>query len=209
MAQGNQKYKVPQVHSRPTEAEWNARQDICFSGGAIGSDYYWSWKAEKMGHGVRAFSFDGHQFTGPDYWRHPLHKDNLLAALPKVKLAGVKLRREGALSANSYVKNLLCRNYYQVAIVDRCYAIGVIRPDGIVDGGTAWACQMFIDRFHGEECPCYIYDLNQKWWYKWDGFAWTACFTMPPPPEGHYAGIGTRKFNDWGRKAIDDLYNQK
>jgi hypothetical protein len=191
-------------------ADWENRHDICFSGGAIGADYYWSWKAEKVGHKVVAYSFDGHQFAGPIHWKRVIHADNLVAVLKHVKFAGIKMRREGALSANWYTRSLFCRNYYQVKDAERVYAVGMINQStGYVEGGTGWACQMFIDRFPGDTpVPIYIYELIEKWWYTWDGRAWVACKTIPPRPEGHYAGIGTRKFSDWGRKAIDDLFAQ-
>lgn len=203
MAKG---YSVPMLGEAPED--WEQRHDICFSGGAIGADYYWSWKAERMGHRVRAYSFPGHQFTGPARWRQDVALENLQEIMPKVKLAGIKLNKSGALSANWYVRALLCRNYFQIKDVERVYAIGYIKPNGVVDGGTSWALQMFIDRFQGESCPCHIWDLERKWWYRWDGREWSACISLPPRPEGHYAGIGTRKFNDWGRKAIDQLWAQ-
>jgi hypothetical protein len=171
-----------------------------------------------MGHQVRAYSFPGHKFTGPKYWRVERQLADFEGTpLQRAKLAGMKLGRVGALAHNWYFRALLCRNYFQVEFADRLYAIGFIDPKtGIVEGGTGWTVQMFLDKFQGnlpegaKHFPAYIYDLRQHWWYAFDGLQWSACFTMPPAPEGHYAGIGTHdKFNDWGRKAIDDLYNQR
>lgn len=193
------------VSEGPIKSHTTPHANICYSGGAQGADYYWSWRAEKAGHTVVAWSFEGHQFTGPLWWLHELSAAELMEGLPALKLAGIKLNRTGALNANSTTKKLLLRNYHQIKAADRLYAVGFISPQTQqVEGGTGWAVQMFQDRFGGEACECYIYNLNTHTWYKWDGRSWIG-FT-PPKPEGRYAGIGTRKFNSYGRQAIDGVF---
>ena len=76
-----------------------------------------------------------------------------------------------------------------------------------VDGGTAWAVQMFIDRFDDQECDCYVFDQVACYWFKWTG-AWQRIY-QPPFPEGIWAGVGKRDLLLQGRLAIRALLDQR
>jgi hypothetical protein len=115
-------------------------------------------------------------------------------------------------SSNTIVNDLLRRNFYQVRWSDSVYAVSQFKIDGSllkIDGGTAWACQMYVDRFIYDQepmdlCNLYLYDQGSNKWYKWRR-EWSE-IDRPPTPTGIYAGIGSRKLTADGARAIDDLY---
>jgi hypothetical protein len=79
---------------------------------------------------------------------------------------------------------------------------------GRLDGGTAWAFQMFIDRHEGAACPAYVFDQSQDTWLTWDGTRWIGIAVDDVPmPTGVWAGIGCRKRNlmQNGKNAIRRL----
>jgi hypothetical protein len=106
-------------------------------------------------------------------------------------------------SPKSRFSNLLRRNWYQVRDSDSCYAISSIK-DNLVQGGTGWAVAMFINLHDGAKCPVYVFDQIVSHWFQWTGAVWEPIYE-PPPPEGIWAGIGTRNINWIGSLAIKVL----
>lgn len=178
--------------------------NICFSGGARGSDLAWGNFAEGRGDTVIHFSFEGHQ-------EHVLHRlvlnqEQLDLALPALERASKNLKRS-LKGRPPFVMNLLKRNWYQVKNTDSIYAVGTI-IDNKVTGGTAWAVQMAIDRNVGN---IFFFDQLTEKWYLWNNFFfWVSLVEdRPPPPSGKWTGIGTRELSDAGRKAILELDNKE
>jgi hypothetical protein len=190
---------------------------LCRSGGARGSDVAWGNQAKLAGHDLVHYSFVGHR---PQALTNivRLTPKQLLEADPYLVKAAPRLKKYYRAGKNpndpdSGTPNLLRRNWWQVKDSDRVYAISTIK-DGIVQGGTAWAVQMFIDRHQGQRCEAYVYEQEVRRWYRWGGpfFWWEDMSNVgpvdhPPRPFGNYAGIGTRDINQYGLKAIKDLYN--
>lgn len=174
---------------------------VCLSGGAKGADLAWGIAAEMAGHDVVHFVFEGHRSKA----RHAvvLSEDELRSADPFLKRANATLRRRWPV-ANPFVANLLRRNWYQVRDADAVYAVSSIGDDGLVSGGTAWAVQMFLDRFAATPCPAYVYDQAAAQWYAWRS-AWEP-IESPPPPEGRWAGIGSRDLKTTGLEAITQVF---
>ena len=78
-----------------------------------------------------------------------------------------------------------------------------------IAGGTAWACQMFVDRWlyttnKIQEIPLFFFDQRSMTWYTWSG-QWNPIL-KPPRPHGVYAGIGTRNLSSEGQAAIAAVY---
>lgn len=174
--------------------------NICFSGGAVGSDTEWGKAALKKGHTVKHFSFHGHTIKNiPPETLVVLPVNELLLADPFLKVANKTLKRKFPTS-NGYVNNLLRRNYYQIKDSHSVYAIGNI-VGNLVEGGTAWATQMFIDGYQSSGLPrAWVFNQIKKQWHTYDGM-WVPC-DLPPEPEGSYAAIGTRSPNQDGLNAI-------
>jgi hypothetical protein len=117
------------------------------------------------------------------------------------------------------VTNLLRRDWYQVAGAESCYAVSTLKLPGptiplgqiitgTVQGGTAWAVQMFIDRHDGDACACYVFDQVLCHWFRWHGDGWE-CLYEPPMPSGVYAGVGSRDLLPIGKIAIRVAMNYR
>lgn len=182
-----------------------SEETICMSGGADGSDTWWTKEAKKVGHKVINWSFRGHgskcsslQIVGD--------KDLALAD-PALNRANLSLKRKFP-TKTPVVNNLLRRNYYQIKDAKSLYAISSI-SNGLVDGGTGWAVQMFLDRMvidKTEGLNAYVFDQKSRQWYQYEvGNGWIK-IERPPVPTGIYAGIGTRDLVESGIKAIQKVY---
>jgi len=181
-----------------------------FSGGAQGSDTFFEKEGEKYGIKTIAYSFYGHNTSSKNKWN--LTTEQLEEGLKHVEITNKTLDRN-ITTISTYVKKLLCRNWYQVKNADCIYAIGTLKSDGTVDGGTGWAVQMAIDN----NKPVYLFEQNKNTWYEYrpafgnlhtDRFAEPGGFyevSIPPLTE-KFAGIGTRNLNENGKKAIIELY---
>lgn len=178
--------------------------NICMSGGAEGADLQWGMCAGAAGHLVYHWGFSGHRSRAPISEIVTLNEDQLAEADVPCKRASARVKRYFP-PKSPFVRNLLRRNWFQVAHSGSCYAVSKIE-NGLVAGGTAWATAMFIDRFGGAACPCYVFDQQDDWWYEWsgDGVGWTAMLT-PPKPTGIWAGVGSRTLLENGKQAIRTL----
>jgi hypothetical protein len=174
---------------------------ICLSGGADGADLQWGMVAGKRGDMVVHWSFEGGRSRAPESELAILTLDQLKEADPFLVKANKTLKRRFPPSS-PYVTNLLRRNLYQVRDADSIYAVSTIEKSK-VQGGTAWAVQMFIDRFDGKPCNAYVYDQSDSTWYVWEGL-WTP-IDSPPVPEGVYAAVGSRDLLANGKAAIRTL----
>lgn len=179
-------------------------ENVCLSGGADGADLQWGMTAGFAGHTVIHWSFAGHKTKAPAVEVVQLTPEQLERADERIQIARKTLNK--SMPRKPWVANLIRRNWYQVETADRVYAVATIEY-GLVTGGTAWACQMFMDRFDRRPCECYVYDQVQEQWFAWKG-AWVAIIS-PPKPYGIWAGIGTRDLNDAGKRAIRTLMEWK
>lgn len=174
---------------------------ICLTGGADGADLQWGMCAGARGDMVVHWSFDGHRTRAPISERAVLTASQLAEADPALIKAAVYLQRKFP-PTNDYSRSLLQRNWFQVRDAASLYAVAPLKPLGI-DGGTAWAVAMFLGRFSFNACAAYLFDLTTSTWRVWDGNIWTE--TNPPPPNGVWAGIGSRVLPASGKAAIRDI----
>jgi len=180
--------------------------NVLLSGGAIGADITFSDFAQSAGHSVIHFHFKGHNSKAPKETLVELTHEQLLIADEYLKKANKVLKRRFPTS-NWFTNNLLRRNYYQIETSERCYAVSTIK-DGLVQGGTAWACTLFTYVKHeNKTCECYVYCQNASQWYKWNTF-WEP-IVAPPSPHGIYTGVGSRDLKENGFEAIRNLYLEK
>lgn len=188
-------------------SEWaKIGTNICLSGGAKGADLQFGMVAGSSGHRVFHFIFDGHHSKAPENEKVVLNTDQLLVSDPFIKKANVTLGRKWPVN-NPFTASLIRRNYYQVADCESVYAISTIGDDGLVAGGTSWACQMFIDRFPvGSDLPIYVFDQQDEQWFSWQTGGWEP-ISCPPRPCGVWAGIGSRNLNEAGKNAIRALFD--
>lgn len=189
---------------------------LCLSGGAEGADLQWGMCAGKAGHSVLHFIFQGHRSKAPKEELVVLTNYQLLwdgqdeetrkSVDEYLARANETLKRRWPVQ-NDFVASLLRRNYYQVAHADAVYAVSSIDKNGLVKGGTAWAVQMFIDRFNGGVCDAYVFDQDENGWFTWDGSLGWSDIIEPPTPSRVWAGIGSRELKENGKNAIRSLLN--
>jgi hypothetical protein len=182
--------------------------NICLSGGADGADLHWGMNAGRDGQNVIHWSYEGHKSQAPKQEIVILSEEQLLRADNDLKIASKTLKRSWPGSRSQNVKSLLRRNWYQVRWSDSIYAVSSLRNDGVVNGGTGWAVQMFLDRHKKlgqfQALNAFVFDQEEKQWYQYIG-GWKP-IDAPPKPEGLWAGVGTRKINHAGKWAIRNLF---
>lgn len=166
-------------------------ENVCYSGGAAGADRLFGLLASEYGHEQIHFSFIGHKS----------HVDkNTVLELPiefltspeikeKLKIANKTLQR--SVPKFGYVYNLLARNSFQIYNTERVYTIGKLSSPSMLDGGTAWAVQMYIDMDVPHEI--YHYDINDNKIYSYDDvLKYFVEVETVPKPYGKWTGIGSR-----------------
>lgn len=224
----------------------------CLSGGADGADRLFGEQAEKLGHQVVHWSFSGHKTPVPLEDRVLLSEEMLREADPFLIEAGKNLKRRVPFK-KPVIINLLRRNYFQIRYTDQVIAVGNLDPlvapiiqqsrfrswsntigdpdlkvVGVagstgIQGGTAWACQMYIDMCANSEInsgtrhfSLTFFDQVQERYYRWNfNFgAWEQLpLTKSFPMVWHkntrvYTGIGSRELTPWGEMSIYSAYNE-
>lgn len=178
-------------------------ENICLSGGAIGSDLCWGECARKIGHAVVHWSFKGHKSDAPEENIVELTDAQLKEANDLLEKARKRMGRKPA--NGTLVRNLLRRNYHQINHTERVYAISEI-VDESTKGGTGYAVTMYLLRNGMKPCECYVFDQVLKQWFCWKGL-WEK-IDSPPKPHGVWTGIGVRDINEDGKKAIENLMKE-
>lgn len=176
-----------------------------YSGGAKGSDHYWDQISRKHGvHSINHYYIEG--FRVP-YGNVAIPKDDPCLKIADKALIEVNnqfLRRKFPTN-NQYVNALLRRNYWQIKDTIGVYAIGERDSEGIILGGTAWACYMAILK----KKPVLFFDQNKNYWHYWDykinNFVQV---NQPPYLYKRFTGIGTRRINKNGERAIKEVFEK-
>ena len=172
----------------------------CYSGGATGSDYIFSAESIKHNFKVVDYSFDGHNTKSSNTF--VLNPNQLKEGFKHIEIANKKLNRN-IHNISSYVKNLICRDWFQVKSSDTIFAIGRLQTENTVRGGTGYAVQLGVDN----KKPIYLFEQNDNQWfyfdYESDKFE---IYEETPKLTEKFAGIGTREISDNGIKAIINLF---
>ena len=176
----------------------------CHSGGCAGADMMWENEGNKYGVTTIPYSFSGHVQDSPN--PHILTPTELLEGWDNVLIAEQTLNRKvETITYNPYVRNLLCRNWFQVKNSTVIFAVGIfINKRRIeVSGGTGWAVQMAIDN----DKDVYLFDQKTNFWHKYikEYKKFLAIYIIPTLTE-NFAGIGTRELKENGKRAIEEIY---
>lgn len=201
--------------------------NICISGGADGSDYNWVDNSIRNSHFSVIMSFKNHNIKIPKHKNDNLKIINLdenqiEEAIFYVKKANESLKRNIDFK-KEYIK-LICRDYYQIKYASSVYALGYFKNSKRenlksvnIDGGTAWAIQMFVDNINENKIvPIYFFCLNSESWWNCEIISknnektinWKRIYKIPKP-KNVYAGIGSRKITKAGIEAIKEIYKQR
>ena len=178
-------------------------ENVCFSGGAAGADRLFGLWAEENGHEEVHFSFKGHKaHVKPEtVLELPFEMLTCNEVGVQLKLANKALGR--SVPRWGYVYNLLARNSYQIYCTERVYTIGQLVSPTQLDGGTAWAVQMYLD-LNEDDKEIYHFDIMDKLTYKYCNE--TKQFIQVdsvPAPHGRWTGIGTRRATEEDLRAFE------
>ena len=201
------------------------------TGGAAGTDAQFETLALKNDHAVVVHSFSGHrpqvdstQYAVPGQRRVNILTNGRLALLDSiVQSAARKLERNvPGVGDGDFVRGLLRRNADLALSVESIYAVADFASNSTtshgvnIDGGTAWACQVFADkaRVVVKDGGINLFLFSQregKWWryHKrgYGGGGWQPiALADVPRPSGRYGGIGTRKLTAAGSAAIKTIF---
>jgi hypothetical protein len=162
----------------------------------------WENEGDKYGVKTIAYSFYNHVQEGKN--RKVLTVEELNEGFEHVKIASKGLKRNPN-CRYPYVRNLLCRNWFQVKNAEAVFAIGKFMNDTMVSGGTGWAVQMAIDN----KKPVFFFDQISNRWntFNYEGQVFETIDYVPKLTE-NFAGVGTREINDNGIKAIEQILKE-
>lgn len=170
----------------------------CHSGGCPGADMAWETIGKELGIKTIAYSFSGHIHQGEN--PYVMNKDELLEGWNCILKANESLRKYPE-NQPSYVKMLLCRNWFQIKNSNEIYAVGKFLNSKkiLVSGGTGWAVQMAIDNCK----PTWVYEMNERKWFTFDynKKEFVEC-SRPKIQSNNFAGIGSRDLSDDGFNEI-------
>ena len=180
------------VSFKPTEA-------VNHSGGAIGADSYWGEIGNKYGVKSNHYFVEGFKTPNGNY---ALSAFEVEEADEHLKHANRILKRKFP-TGKPGVDSLLRRNWWQVKNADAVFAIGYIK-NGMVEGGTAWAVQMALDN----NKPVHLFNQYDNTWYRVELEGDKYKFTKEDTPvlTKNFAGIGSRRLTEAGKRAIENVY---
>lgn len=171
----------------------NNQKFTSHSGGAEGSDTYWSEYGKQFGVVTNNYYAQNQKTQNGNI---EISQNDLEEGIEKIRKANETLHRK----PEKYIE-FLAKNWPQVKYSNAIYAISTI-DNGLVSGGTAWAVQMAIDA--GK--PVFVFDQSKNTWFKYQDGKWVK--TDVPTLIENFAGIGTRKINENGERAIKDVYKK-
>jgi ribosomal protein L20A (L18A) len=181
----------------------NKSDFILFSGGAQGAEAEFGACAERHGIEEVNFTFDGHNDARRRGVR-VLNHEELQAG--DVSLAYVSRLMHRRYTDSPTIRKVLQTLWYQVNNGQEIYVIGTVLPDGTVRGGTGWGAEF------AKLCnkPLHVFDQEKNCWERWTGSAWidSTGANVPVITHPHFTGTGTRRLQDNGRRAIEDLFTR-
>jgi len=174
---------------------------ILFSGGAAGAEAEFGSCAERHGIEEVNFTFEGHNEVRRRGVRVLNHEELQNGDVSLEYVSKLMNRRftEGAM-----IRKVLQTLWYQVNSGQEIYVIGTILADNTVRGGTGWGAEF------AKLCnkPLHVFDQDKGSWFRWEGSAWRMLGGADAPVIGHahFTGTGTRRLEENGRNAIQQLY---
>jgi hypothetical protein len=169
------------------------------SGGHRGAEAEFGRCAEQWKIPETTLSFEGHAME----WSRDvrlLSAEELAKGDVSMELVSRRLGR--SYTSIDYIRKVIQSLFHMVVDSYQVFVIGVIQPDGTVQGGTGWGVE--LARFFNR--PVSVYDQAQQKWFTWKGPEW-----VPDEPvigQKPFTGTGTRNLTDAGRRAIQDLFER-
>jgi hypothetical protein len=180
----------------------NKSDFILFSGAAPGAEAEFGACAERHGIEEVNFTFEGHTEERRRGIRVLNHEELQAGDVSLEYLSRLMNRRY---TDSPTIRKVLQTLWYQVNSGQEIYVIGMILEDKTVRGGTGWGAEF------AKLCnkPLFVFDQEKDGWFYWTGTDWTpAGQDAPTITHHHFTGTGTRKVQDNGRRAIEDLFTR-
>jgi hypothetical protein len=180
---------------------------IGHSGGAKGSDKYWTDQLRKVDITVNNHYTKNFETPHGDFMSDP--NINSLKIINKDLKKTAKTLYRNYPTRNKYINNLLIRNWLINYYTDSVYAIGTFNKNNIISGGTSWVCELAKEA----DKPVYFFDQDKNDWYLYRKSntllepRFLLYDDIPKIITKNFACIGTRKINQNGKNAIKDLIN--
>ncbi len=177
-----------------------AAEFTLLSGAADGAETAFGECAERHGLAERNFSFAGRQTVRQ---RGLVVLEPAELALGDVSFTYLRARMNRDFEPSQKFRKVLQSIWHQVNPAGEVFCVGVVQKGGTVKGGTGWAVEL-AKKQHKQ---IWVYDQQLHTWYEWFGHDWRAC---DPPAITHYrfCGTGTRRLEEHGRRAIEELFTR-
>jgi hypothetical protein len=189
--------------SRCYDRTMKPSESILFSGVAPGAEAAFGAGAERCGVEEVNFTFEGHRIQRHRGVRMLNHEELLGGDVSLEYVARLMHRRY---TDSPTIRRVLQTLWYQVNHGQEIYVIGTILDDGTVRGGTGWGAEF------AKLCnkPLHVFDQEKDAWFTWSNDAWQkrAAGDGPVITHAHFTGTGTRKMQDNGTRAIDELFTR-
>lgn len=118
-----------------------------------------------------------------------------------VNASYVEAQMHRSFSKTPQFQKMLQTIWHQVATAGEVFVVGLILPDGTVNGGTGWAAELA----RTFKKPVHVFDQERKGWFTWKDGTWSE-EPKPRITRTRFCGTGTRYLSEEGRQAIEDLY---
>ncbi len=170
------------------------------SGGAAGAESEFGACAERWGLNEINFSFPG---RATDRTRGLVTLSEAELKLGEVSTSYLATHMHRQYPETPLFRRVLQSIWHQVNTAGEVFAIGVIKDDNTVKGGTGWAAELA----RHQDKTVHVYDQERRGWYRWSGSAW-AEEKEPRIQKTRFTGTGTRFLSDDGRAAIRALFER-
>ncbi|HID96901.1 MAG TPA: hypothetical protein EYP57_01730 [Thermodesulfobacteriaceae bacterium] len=174
-------------------------QYTLFSGGLKGAEAEFGKNAEVWGVQEVNFSFKGHDMErGKDV--RVLTEAELKQGDISMEIVSKRMHRTYAEAEK--IRRVIQSLFHVVNSGHQVFAVGWIREDGTVKGGTGWAVELakLFNR------PLSVYDQGKNQWFTWKDHEWVT--DTPVIQYDTFCGTGTRYLTDEGRRAIRELFER-
>ena len=193
-----------------TASKISINENLLLGAGPDGVSGVFATDASKNHHSVAYITHKNSKYTA-DNNTFMLASDRMNTADNYLLRANKSVHRSWP-SGNVEIDNNLRRDSYIVRWCERVYAIGVFTNDASllkIAGDSAWACQMYIDRFLYDQepistCELYFFDLKAETWLVWNT-KWSRN-NQVPKPHGIYAVLGQERLTRAAKISIDQLW---
>lgn len=173
-------------------------QYTLLSGACRGAEEMFGAQAEKYGMQEINFSFAGRSVMRT---RGLVELSDTELKQGGVNASYVEAQMHRSFSKTPQFQKMLQTIWHQVATSGEVFVVGLILPDGTVNGGTGWAAELA----RTFKKPVHVFDQERKGWFTWKDGEWAA-EPAPRITRTRFCGTGTRYLSEEGRQAIEDLF---